>query len=110
LIALPFVSLPGRYAFDTHDLVWFHPGAYLARAFSHWRAVPYTGQEQHDGIIVPMAATVWLLRSVGASVWVAERLWHGLLLFTAAGTTIVLVDTLQSRKTVIAPVTAGLAY
>jgi arabinofuranan 3-O-arabinosyltransferase len=110
LIGLPFLSLPGRYAFDTHDLVWFHPGPYLARAFSLWRATPYLGQEQHDGIIVPMAVTVWLFRSVGLSVWVAERLWHGLLLFSAAGSTILLVDALRGRKTVVAPVVAGLVY
>ncbi|HEV8420323.1 MAG TPA: alpha-(1-_3)-arabinofuranosyltransferase family protein, partial [Actinomycetota bacterium] len=83
---------------------------YLARALALWRATPYLGQEQHDGIVVPMGVGVWLLRSAGLSVWVTERLWHGLLLLTTAGTTIFLVDGLRARRTVIAPPTAGLAY
>jgi arabinofuranan 3-O-arabinosyltransferase len=110
LLALPFLSLPGRYVFDTRDPLWFNPGAYLSRALVLWRSSPYLGHEQHDGIVVPMGIVVWLLRSAGLSMWVAERLWHGLLLFTATAGTILLMDGLRGRKSILAPATAGLAY
>jgi arabinofuranan 3-O-arabinosyltransferase len=110
LLALPFLSLPGKYVFDTRDSLWFSPGTYLTRALALWRATPSLGHEQHDGIIVPMGIAVWVLRGVGLSMWVAERIWHGLMLSLAAGTTILLVDELRGRKTVLAPLIAGLAY
>jgi arabinofuranan 3-O-arabinosyltransferase len=109
-LSLPFLSAPGRFFFDTRDPAWFNPTTYLARSVSLWRAVPYLGQEQHDGILVPMAVVVWMFRSVGFPIWVAERLWHGFLLFATVGSTILLVDGLRGRRTVIAPLTAGLAY
>jgi arabinofuranan 3-O-arabinosyltransferase len=109
-LALPFLSLPGRYVFDTRDHLWFDPAHYLSRAIVLWRASPYLGHEQHDGIAVPMGLVVWLLRSGGLSPWGAERVWHGLLLFTAAGGTVLLVDHFKGRRTVAAPLTAALLY
>lgn len=110
MLALPFLSSPGRYVFDTHDSVWFHPATYLARALALWRPSPSLGYEQHDGMIFPMGVAIWLLRSLHASAWVAERLWHGMLLFAAAGSTILLVDELRKRRTVMAPLVSGLTY
>jgi len=110
LIALPFASAPGKYVFDTRDSLWFNPGTYLTRAFALWRSTPYLGVEQHDGIIVPMGIVVWAMRSLGLSIWVAERLWHGLLLFTATAGTVILVDELRGKRTLVAPFAAGLAY
>ncbi len=109
-LSLPFLSAPGRFVFDTRDPAWFNPTTYMVRSVSLWRAMPYLGQEQHDGILVPMAVSVWALRSIGLPIWVAERLWHGLLLFATVGSTILLVDGLRGRKTLIAPLAAGLAY
>lgn len=110
LLALPFLSLPGRFVFDTRDSLWFDPSGYLARALVLWRGSPYLGHQQHDGIVFPMGVMVWILRSIGLSAWVAERLWHGLLLLTAAGSTILLVDALRGRRAVVGPLTAGLLY
>jgi arabinofuranan 3-O-arabinosyltransferase len=110
MFALPFLSLPGRYVFDTRDSLWFHPGAYLAKVGVLWRANPYLGHEQHDGIAVPMGVIVWILRSAGLSPWGAERVWHGLLLFAAAGGMVLLVDHFHTRKTVLGPLVAGLLY
>ena len=110
LIALPFLSLPGRYVFDTRDLLWFNPGAYLSHALELWRQNPYMGLEQHDGIAVPMGIAVWLLRSIGLSPWAAERVWHGVLLFVAVGTMMLLVDEVRGRRTPVGGVTAGLLY
>jgi arabinofuranan 3-O-arabinosyltransferase len=109
-LAVPFLSAPGVLIRDTRDTLWFNPGAYLSRGWSLWLSNPYLGQQQHDGILVPMALGVWLLRSLSLPLWVVERLWHGALLITTAGTTILLVDGLRGRKTVAAPVIAGLAY
>jgi arabinofuranan 3-O-arabinosyltransferase len=110
MFALPFLSLPGRYAFDTRDPLWLNPGAYLAKAFVLWHGSPYLGHEQHDAIAFPMGVVVWLIRTAGASPWVAERLWHGLLLFVGCAGTVLLVDRLIGRRTVAAPLTAGLVY
>jgi len=110
LIALPFLSLPGRYVFDTRDPLWLNPGAYLSKAFVLWHQSPYLGHEQHDAIAFPMAFVVWIIRSLGASPWAAERLWHGALLLTGTAGTILLVDRLRGRRSVVAPAAAGLAY
>jgi arabinofuranan 3-O-arabinosyltransferase len=110
LFSLPFLSLPGRYVNDTRDALWLDPSAYLAHAFQLWHSSPYLGFEQHDGIVFPMAAIVWLLRAIGLSTWAAERVWHGMLLFGSATFTILLVDHLRGRRSVAAPLLAGLIY
>jgi arabinofuranan 3-O-arabinosyltransferase len=110
LIAFPFLSLPGKYVFDTRDTLWLNPGSYLSKALVLWRSSPYLGHEQHDGIAVPMGVVVWLLRSIGLAAWAAERVWHGLLIFVSAATTILLVDRLRGRRTILAPLAAGLIY
>ncbi len=110
LLALPFLSLPGRYVADTRDALWFDPGGYMNGVFGLWRASPYLGDAQAIGLFFPMGAVVWFLHALGLSAWVAERLWHGLLLLTAAGGTIMLVDRMSERRTVLAPLLAGLLY
>ena len=110
LLALPFLSLPGRYVADTRDALWLDPGAYLGGVFGLWRNSPYLGDAQAVGLFFPMGVVVWLLHALGLSVWVAERLWHGLLLLTAAGATILLVDRMRGRRTVLTPLVAGLLY
>ena len=57
-----------------------------------------------------MGLVIWGLRAVQLPTWVAERLWHGLLLFSSAATTILLVDGLRGRRTILVPLVAGLAY
>ncbi len=110
MISMPFLALPGRYVNDTRDALWLAPGSYLAHAFQLWHSSPYLGFEQHDGIVFPMAAVVWVLRSIGLSAWTAERVWHGMLLFAAAAFTILLVDRLRGWRSVTAPLVAGLIY
>jgi arabinofuranan 3-O-arabinosyltransferase len=110
LLALPFLSAPGRYVADSRDAVWFQPWTYLSHAFSLWQQSPYLGHEQVDGLIFPMGPVLGILRSVGLSVWATERIWHGLLLLVAAGGTILLVDRLRGTKTVLVPLAAALVY
>jgi arabinofuranan 3-O-arabinosyltransferase len=110
LISLPFLSIPGRYVFDSRDPLWLDPSAYLARVPELWWRTPWLGHQQHDGMVFPFGAVVWLFRSAGLPAWAAERLWHGILLFVSTGSTILLVDRLQGRKTIFAPLTTGLLY
>lgn len=108
--ALPFVSSPGRFAADTRGALFHAPEEYLRGTTSVWQSSPYLGNEQHDGLLVPMGAVVWLLRTLGASAWVAERIWHGLLLFTAAAGMVVLVRTLRPGPLSLAHPVAAAAY
>ena len=110
LLALPFLSAPGRYVADSRDAVWFQPWTYLSHAFSLWQQSPYLGHEQVDGLIFPMGPVIGILRSLGLPVWATERIWHGLLLLVAAGGTILLVDRLRGTKTVLVPLVGALVY
>lgn len=107
---LPFASAAGLYAADTRAPLWFAPGDYLQGALSVWQPAPYLGHQQHDGLIVPMGVIVGLLRSIGLSVWVAERVWHGLLLFTAGFGMVLLVDVFRGRSLSVAHPLAAAAY
>jgi arabinofuranan 3-O-arabinosyltransferase len=109
-LLIPFLSVAGRYVPDTRDAVWFSPWTYLSRSFWLWQPSPVLGHEQHDGIIVPMAAVVSALRGTGLPVWVAERLWHGLLLLVAGAGMVGLVDQLTGRRRVAGPLAAAAAY
>jgi arabinofuranan 3-O-arabinosyltransferase len=110
LVLLPLLSLPGRYVADTRDALWFSPLTYLARSLRLWQSSPYLGHEQRDGLLVPMGAVVAALRGIGLPVWIAERLWHGLLLFVSAAGVVALVDHLRGRKAVAGSVAAALVY
>src|SRR2546422_8604369 len=107
LIGLPLLSLPGRYIADSHDVVWFAPGWYLRHSFTLWQQSPFL---QGQSSLAVMAAVVGLLRSLGLSVWAAQRIWYGLLLFVAAAGMVLLVDHLRGRRSVAAPLTAALLY
>jgi arabinofuranan 3-O-arabinosyltransferase len=110
MLALPFLSEPGRYVNDTRDALWLAPNAYMSHVLQLWHANPFVGFEQHDGIAFPMGATIWLLRTLGIPAWAVERLWHGALLFGAAAFAILLIDRLLGRRTVVAPLVGGLTY
>ena len=110
LVSLPFFSQPGRYVADTRDATWFAPGTDLSQQLTLWKSSPMLGVEQHTGTLVPMGVVVGLLRGAGLPVWVAERLWHGLLLFVSAAGMVFLLDRLRGRRTIIAPVSAALIY
>jgi arabinofuranan 3-O-arabinosyltransferase len=109
-LALPFLSLPGRYVPDTRDAVWFDPGTYVRESFTLWQANPNLGAEQRDDIVVPMGAVVAALRYTGLPIWAVERLWHGLLLLAGAAGMVLLMDQLRGRRTVLAGLTAALVY
>jgi arabinofuranan 3-O-arabinosyltransferase len=109
-VVLPFFSATGRYVPDSRDATWFAPGTDISQQFLLWKSSPTLGIEQHAGILIPMGAVVGILRGIGLPVWVAERLWHGLLLFVAAAGMVLLIDFLRSRRTVAAPAIAAVVY
>jgi arabinofuranan 3-O-arabinosyltransferase len=106
----PLFAASGRYISDTRDPLWFAPGTYLSRSLSLWQPSPYLGNEQHDGLIVPMGAFVGTLRGAGLPIWVTERLWHGLLMFVAAAGMVVLIERLRRRRTLVAPSIGALLF
>lgn len=114
LAVLCFVPLllasPGRFVADTKLPVWTATSRYVVNSLKVWQESPYLGNEQHDGILFPMAAVVAVLRATGLPLWVVERLWHGLLLFLAAWGMVVLVDTVWSRRPGMAHGVAAVAY
>lgn len=110
LLLLPFLSQPGRYVADTRDALWFSTGTYVSNSFTLWQSSPSLGHAQRDAIVVPMGALVWLLRSLAVPLWAVERLWHGLLLFTAAAGVVLLIDHLRGRRGLVAPAVGALAY
>jgi arabinofuranan 3-O-arabinosyltransferase len=108
--ALPFASAFGKFAADTRAAVFFSPGQYLHGALSVWQPNPSLGVEQHDGLLFPMAVVIAALRFLGGAPWVVERLWHGLLLFTAAMGMVVLVRVLRPGPLSVAHPVAAAAY
>jgi arabinofuranan 3-O-arabinosyltransferase len=107
LFGLPFLSIRGRYVADTHDILWFAPSWYLRHSLSLWQPDVFLRGQANLGI---PAVIVWLLRTAGLSVWIAQRIWYGLLLFTGATGTILLVRQLRGRRSIIGPLAAGLLF
>jgi arabinofuranan 3-O-arabinosyltransferase len=107
ILGLPFISLPGRYIADTHDVLWFAPDHYLRHSFTLWQDSPF---QQGQTVLQVMAAVIAAFRSLGFPPWAAERLWYGLLLFVATAGTFALVEELRGRRSIGAPLVAGLLY
>jgi hypothetical protein len=106
----PLLSQSGRYVADSKLPVWTAPTRYIADSVHVWQSNPYLGNEQHDGIVFPMAAFVAGVRGLGAPVWLAERLWHGGLLFVAAAGMVLLVDLFSKRTLSLAQPVAAIAF
>ncbi|HXJ66824.1 MAG TPA: alpha-(1-_3)-arabinofuranosyltransferase family protein [Actinomycetota bacterium] len=109
-LVLPFLSAWGRFAADTRSAVYFAPRAYLKGALSIWQPNPYLGNEQHDGLLFPMGLVIAAFRTAGMAPWVAERVWHGLLLFVAASGMVTLIKVLRPGRVSMAHVVAAAAY
>jgi arabinofuranan 3-O-arabinosyltransferase len=69
---------------DTRPEVYLAPARTLLGALSAWRPDPYLGQPNFDTGTAPVALAVLVLRTLGASAWLAVRLWRALLLGVAA--------------------------
>ncbi len=91
---------PGKVAADTKTYLYLDPGRLLARAPTMWDPNIGLGTVTHQtiGYLFPMGPFYWLLETgAGLPSWVAQRLWLGTLLFTAALGMLFLLRTLGVR-------------
>ena len=80
------LTAPGVVAADTKQYLYLDPARFLGRARSLWDPSQFGGYVTHQqvGYLWPMGPWFWLLRVLGAPVWVAQRLWVGTLILVAA--------------------------
>jgi len=106
----------GWFTPDTRPELYQSPGRALRIALSVWRPDPSLGQPNLDTGSAPMALVLLGVRALGASPWLAERLWRALLLMVAGGGAVLLYqwvavrDEVASRRHAVGRVAAGLVY
>ncbi|HEV8065188.1 MAG TPA: alpha-(1-_3)-arabinofuranosyltransferase family protein, partial [Acidimicrobiales bacterium] len=85
LVVVVFANSWGVFTPDTIPELYLNPGRLLAQSVSTW--LPSGGEAGAANIdtgIAPLAAVLWVIRSLGASAWVAMRIWRVILYVTAA--------------------------
>ena len=115
LAALAFVialaQRPGQASSDTKIDLHVDPAAFLADVASAWSSTGDLGHVQggqYGGYLFPMGPFFALLHAAGASAWLAQRLWLGLILALAAWGAVRLMDELAGRPRSRAHAVAGL--
>ncbi|MCU1452080.1 MAG: hypothetical protein JWN46_226 [Acidimicrobiales bacterium] len=81
------VTVPswGRFAPDTRPDLYQQPGRLLKSTLQAWvGGGSGLGQGNFNTGTAPVAAVVWVIRSLGAPAWLAVRIWRFLLLVVAA--------------------------
>ena len=80
------VTHVGQVGADTKQYLYLDPSRLLARAPSMWDPNVGMGTVTHQniGYLLPMGPWYWLFHAARVPVWVAQRLWTGTLLFSAA--------------------------
>ncbi len=78
-------SQPGVVTDDTKTYLYLDPGRYVRQAVSLWDPQVAMGTVTHEniGYLLPMGPFYWALAELHVPLWVAQRLWMGLLLFGA---------------------------
>ncbi len=79
-----FVNRWGSFTPDTEPQLYLAPGRVLMQSLFSWKLSPALGQSNFQTGITPVAFVIFLIRSLGASAWVAVRIWRALLLLVAA--------------------------
>jgi arabinofuranan 3-O-arabinosyltransferase len=85
LVVVVFANSWGVFTPDTVPELYLAPGRLLAASLSTW--LPSGGEAGSANVdtgIAPLAAVLWVIRSLGASAWVAMRIWRLLMYVTAA--------------------------
>jgi arabinofuranan 3-O-arabinosyltransferase len=88
--ALSYVPLlltaPGKVAADTKVYLYTDPARLVARAGWLWDPNVAAGTVTHQtiGYLFPMGPYFWLCQNLGIPDWVAQRIWLGTILFSAA--------------------------
>jgi arabinofuranan 3-O-arabinosyltransferase len=78
-------SQPGTVTDDTKTYLYLDPGRYVRQAVSLWDPNVGLGTVTHEniGYLLPMGPYYWAMAELHVPLWVAQRLWMGLLLFAA---------------------------
>ncbi|HEY4377699.1 MAG TPA: alpha-(1-_3)-arabinofuranosyltransferase family protein, partial [Acidimicrobiales bacterium] len=75
----------GRFAPDTRPDLYQQPGRLLASSLQAWvGGANGLGQGNFNTGLAPVAAVVWVLRTVGTPVWLAVRIWRLAILLVGA--------------------------
>ncbi|UGS37414.1 hypothetical protein DSM104329_03830 [Capillimicrobium parvum] len=99
--ALALLQRPGWAVSDTKIDLHVDPVRFLADAASPWSSdisLGHVQSGQYGGYIWPMGPFFALLREIGLSPWVVQRLWLGTLLFVAAWGVVRLLDALAATR------------
>jgi arabinofuranan 3-O-arabinosyltransferase len=78
-------SQPGVVTDDTKTYLYLDPGRYVRQAVSLWDPGVGLGTVTHEniGYLLPMGPFYWVLAEMHVPLWIAQRLWMGVLLFAA---------------------------
>jgi hypothetical protein len=89
-------SQPGVVTDDTKTYLYIDPGRYVRQAVSLWDPQVALGTVTHEniGYLLPMGPFYWALAELHVPLWVAQRLWMGLLLFGAGAGALYLCRTI----------------
>ncbi len=75
----------GIFTPDTRPDLYQDPGRFLSSSVQAWvGGATGLGQSNFNAGAAPVAAVVWVIRALGASPWLAVRIWRLLLLLVAA--------------------------
>ena len=85
-------SRPGVVTDDTKTYLYLDPGRYVRQATSLWDPSVALGTVTHEniGYLLPMGPFYWALAELHVQLWVAQRLWMGVLLLAAGAGTLYL--------------------
>ncbi|HEY1987997.1 MAG TPA: alpha-(1-_3)-arabinofuranosyltransferase family protein [Acidimicrobiales bacterium] len=85
-------SRPGVVSDDTKTYLYLDPGRYVRQATSLWDPSVALGTVTHEniGYLLPMGPFYWVLAELHVQLWVAQRLWMGVLLLAAGAGTLYL--------------------
>jgi arabinofuranan 3-O-arabinosyltransferase len=79
-----FLNQWGSFTPDTEPQLYLAPGRVLIQSLFSWKSSPALGQPNFQTGVAPVAAIIFVIRALGASAWVAVRVWRALLLLVAA--------------------------
>ncbi|MDP9343272.1 MAG: alpha-(1-_3)-arabinofuranosyltransferase [Actinomycetota bacterium] len=83
VVVAVFANSWGSFTPDTEPQLYYAPGRTLIQSLFAWKASPFLGQGNFQTGLAPVAAAIYVIRALGASPWVAVRIWRALLLILA---------------------------
>ncbi len=110
---IALLQRPGRASSDTKIDLHVDPGGFLGDVASAWSSTGDLGHVQggqYGGYLFPMGPFFAAAHALGASAWLAQRLWLGLILALAAWGAVRLMDEFAGRPRGVAHAVAGLLF